>query len=387
MARFYRTAAFAALIDCAGPQRRDVCATDPRDEHCFKRRGKRHQRCAAPRRRRERCTARLLAELWPHAGRDALQPAEADRYDTNAKRLGLAWSYVVGAGGGNQEGTPLMWNNTLYGITTWSVVYALDARTGKELWRWDPEVNQTAVRPEDLLRHRESRHRALQRHDHRAGHRRTPVRAGRDDGQAGVGNARGVSAGSVHVDHGAAHRRRQGDHRRVRRRQAHARHSSRVDAQTGHLAWRFYTVPGDPSKPSENEAMRAAAQDLGRRLLQQRRRRRGVGRLRLRSRRQSGLRRHGQRRAVGAEIPRRAERGQSVHLLDPGGRSDHRPAQVALPDRAERQLGFRQRAAVDAAGSEHQRTHAQGDHAGVEERLLLCAGSRHRRVHLRRIRS
>src|SRR4029453_1482925 len=66
---------------------------------------------------------------------------------TNAKRLGLAWSYVLGAGGGNQEGTPLMWNNTLYGITTWSVVFALDARTGKELWRWDPEVNQPVTRP------------------------------------------------------------------------------------------------------------------------------------------------------------------------------------------------------------------------------------------------
>src|SRR5262245_43590637 len=66
---------------------------------------------------------------------------------TNAKRLGLAWSYVMGAGGGNQEGTPLMWNNTLYGITSWSVVFALDARTGAELWRWDPEVNQTTVRP------------------------------------------------------------------------------------------------------------------------------------------------------------------------------------------------------------------------------------------------
>src|SRR5262245_12686110 len=51
--------------------------------------------------------------------------------DSNAKRLGLEWSYVVGAGGGNQEGTPLVWNNTLYGITTWSVVYALDAQTGK----------------------------------------------------------------------------------------------------------------------------------------------------------------------------------------------------------------------------------------------------------------
>ena len=27
------------------------------------------------------------------------------------------------------------------------MVYAVDARTGKEKWRWDPEVNQTAVRP------------------------------------------------------------------------------------------------------------------------------------------------------------------------------------------------------------------------------------------------
>src|SRR5215468_3594633 len=66
---------------------------------------------------------------------------------SNATRLGLAWFYAMGAGGGNQEGTPLMWNGTLYGITTWSVVFALDARTGKELWRWDPEVNQTTVRP------------------------------------------------------------------------------------------------------------------------------------------------------------------------------------------------------------------------------------------------
>ena len=27
-----------------------------------------------------------------------------------------------------------------------------------------------------------------------------------------------------------------------------------VDAQTGRLAWRFYTVPGDPSLPVENDA-------------------------------------------------------------------------------------------------------------------------------------
>jgi len=65
----------------------------------------------------------------------------------NVSRLGLAWSYDVGAGGGTQEATPLFWNGTLYGITNWSIVFAVDARTGKERWRWDPEVNQAAVRP------------------------------------------------------------------------------------------------------------------------------------------------------------------------------------------------------------------------------------------------
>jgi glucose dehydrogenase len=66
---------------------------------------------------------------------------------TNVSRLGLAWSYDLGIGGGNQEATPLVWNGTLFGITNWSVVFAVDARTGKERWRWDPEVNQSAVFP------------------------------------------------------------------------------------------------------------------------------------------------------------------------------------------------------------------------------------------------
>jgi PQQ-dependent dehydrogenase (methanol/ethanol family) len=35
------------------------------------------------------------------------------------------------------------------------------------------------------------------------------------------------------------------------------------DAATGQRSWRFYTVPGDPSQPYENEAMRAAAKTWG----------------------------------------------------------------------------------------------------------------------------
>jgi glucose dehydrogenase len=66
---------------------------------------------------------------------------------TNVKRLGLAWTYEIGPGGGNQEGTPLMANGVIYGITNWSVTYAVDARTGKELWRYDPKVDRPATQP------------------------------------------------------------------------------------------------------------------------------------------------------------------------------------------------------------------------------------------------
>jgi glucose dehydrogenase len=61
----------------------------------------------------------------------------------------LAWRgrTRLGSGGGGQEATPLVWNNTIYGITNWSVVFAVDARTGKEKWRWDPWVNKTRCGP------------------------------------------------------------------------------------------------------------------------------------------------------------------------------------------------------------------------------------------------
>ena len=55
--------------------------------------------------------------------------------------------------GGNQEGTPLVWNNTIYGITNWSVVFAAgrshrEANCGVGI----PEVNQVAVQSEAVLR-------------------------------------------------------------------------------------------------------------------------------------------------------------------------------------------------------------------------------------------
>src|SRR4029453_15070397 len=56
---------------------------------------------------------------------------------TNVGRLGLAWSYELGTGGGQQSATPLVVDGVIYGETNWSIAFAVDARTGRELWRYD----------------------------------------------------------------------------------------------------------------------------------------------------------------------------------------------------------------------------------------------------------
>src|SRR5215471_7522533 len=183
--------------------------------------------------------------------------------DTNAKRLGLAWSYVVGAGGGNQEGTPLVWNNTLYGITTWSVVYALDGKTGKELWRWDPEINQAAVRPKIccgivnrglaiyngmiIAAINDGRLQAL---DAKTGKPVWESRMAYPQDLYTLTMAPRIAGGKVIVGASGGDKPTRG-------------FFAAFDAMTGQQAWKFYTVPGNPELPAENEAMKAALKTWG----------------------------------------------------------------------------------------------------------------------------
>jgi quinohemoprotein ethanol dehydrogenase len=183
--------------------------------------------------------------------------------DTNAKRLGLAWSYVLGAGGGNQEGTPLVWNNTLYGITTWSVVYALDAKTGKELWRWDPEVNQAAVRPKIccgivnrglaiyngmiIAAINDGRLQAL---DALTGKPVWEARVAYPQDLYTLTMAPRIAGDKVIIGASGGDKPTRG-------------FFAAFDAKTGHLAWKFYTVPGNPELPPENDAMKSALKTWG----------------------------------------------------------------------------------------------------------------------------
>jgi len=179
---------------------------------------------------------------------------------SNVSRLGLAWSLELGRGGGNQEGTPLYSNGTLYTITNWSVVIAIDARTGKEKWRWDPEVNQDKTRPMICCG---VVNRGVALYDNLV---IAPIIDGRlialntetgkpvwesrisysHDGYT-VTMAPRIAKGKVII--GVA-----GSELPIRG------FFDAYDAKTGVRAWRFYTVPGDPSKPFENPALKKAAE-------------------------------------------------------------------------------------------------------------------------------
>jgi quinohemoprotein ethanol dehydrogenase len=57
----------------------------------------------------------------------------------NVKQLGFAWQYDLGNPMRGQEATPIVIDGVMYTSGTWGYVYAVDAATGKELWRYDPK--------------------------------------------------------------------------------------------------------------------------------------------------------------------------------------------------------------------------------------------------------
>jgi quinohemoprotein ethanol dehydrogenase len=170
---------------------------------------------------------------------------------TNVGKLGLAWSFdIPNVGAGNrQEATHLVANGVLYSITPWSVVYAVDARTGKELWHTDPEANRGAStccgvvnRGIALYEDKviapvvDGRIRAL---DMKTGKLLWETRVTPTNYPYTITMApRVIKGGRVII--GAS-----GGEYAVRGLFA------AYDAESGKELWKFYTVPGDPSKPFE----------------------------------------------------------------------------------------------------------------------------------------
>ncbi|MEO8097559.1 MAG: PQQ-binding-like beta-propeller repeat protein [Acidobacteriota bacterium] len=176
--------------------------------------------------------------------------------NTNVSRLGMAWTMDIPAASGNgttrHEGTALISNGVLYSIGPWSVVYAVDARTGKEIWHQNPDVNQ-AVWQSRICCGVVNRGIALYE-----GNVIAPVVDGRlraYDAQTGrvVWDTR-VSPENMPYTITMAPRVIKGG--KVIIGVSGGEYGVRgffdaYDAKTGVRAWRYYTVPGDPSKPFE----------------------------------------------------------------------------------------------------------------------------------------
>ena len=81
--------------------------------------------------------------------------------EESVAKLGLAWSRELGSTRG-LEATPLVKDGIIYATGNWSVVYAIDAKSGDIRWTYDPKVPR-ARRVVHLLRRRESRRGSLSR--------------------------------------------------------------------------------------------------------------------------------------------------------------------------------------------------------------------------------
>jgi quinohemoprotein ethanol dehydrogenase len=207
-----------------------------------------------------RANARTTRD-WPSYGLDYAETRFSRLGQINAdnvRALGLVWSYNLESTRG-VEATPLVVDGIMYVTASWSVVHAIDVRTGKRLWVYDPKVPREAGYKGccDVVNRGVALHRGK-------------VYVGTYDGRLvaldavsgsvvwekdtivdrarpyTITGAPRVFKGKVIIGNGGAEYGVRG-------------YITAYDAETGAQRWRWFTVPGDPAKPFEDESMARAA--------------------------------------------------------------------------------------------------------------------------------
>lgn len=176
----------------------------------------------------------------------------------NVQQLGFAWEYDLHTERG-LEATPVVVDGVMFASSTWSKVYALDARTGRELWSFDPQVpgewarnaccdvvnrgvavwqGKVYVGTLDgrLIALDANTGKPLWSQDTFIDHSRSYTITG----------APRVAGGTVVIGNGGGEMGVRG-------------YITAYDAESGAMAWRFFTVPGDPKLPFEHPELEAAA--------------------------------------------------------------------------------------------------------------------------------
>ena len=174
-------------------------------------------------------------------------------------KLELAWSFDMDSTRA-LESTPIVDDGIMFLTSEWSIIYAIDAKTGNEVWYYDPEVPKDWGRKAccDVVNrgvavwkgyvYSATLDGRLLKLDARSGELiweiDTLIDRNRDYTITGAPR---IANDLIFIGNGGAEYGVRG-------------YVSAFDVNSGDLVWRFYTVPGDPSLPFEHPEMEMAAE-------------------------------------------------------------------------------------------------------------------------------
>ncbi len=201
-------------------------------------------------------------EGWPTIGgsyrEDFYSPLKKISAE-NVDRLGLSWYADLDTDRG-QEANPIIVDGVIYVSTAWSKVYAFDAKTGDQVWRFDPQVpgekgfdaccdvgnrGVAAARGKIFVGALDGRLIAL---DARTGAVVWTAKTFDPETPYTITGAPRIVKDRVIIGNGGAEYGVRG-------------YVTAYDIETGEKAWRFYTVPGDPAAGPDGEASDAVMKE------------------------------------------------------------------------------------------------------------------------------
>ena len=211
-------------------------------------------------------TKRILAANdapgdWLAYGRDYGEQRFSPLTQVNKQTIGdleLAWSFDMYTNRG-LEASPIIVDGIMYMTGSWSVVFAVDAKTGEEIWSYDPEVPGDWARKAccDVVNRGVAVYEGavylatldgyLVSLNAETGEVIWRINTIIDRTRAyTITGAPRVANGRVFIGNGGGEYGVRG-------------YVSAFDTKSGELDWRFFTVPGDPSKPFEHPELELAA--------------------------------------------------------------------------------------------------------------------------------
>ncbi|KRB82332.1 hypothetical protein ASE00_09650 [Sphingomonas sp. Root710] len=178
---------------------------------------------------------------------------------TNVSQLGLAWSLDLPEERTALAGSPLAVDGRLYFSGAMGIVYAVDAVSGRLLWQYDPQTNAGAPREARLVYSnnrgvawwkgkiyvalKDGRMVAI---DAKSGKPVWISRFLREGDRSTSSGAPRIFNGKVIIGNSGAEYGARG-------------YVTTLDAETGKILWRFFTVPGNPAVDSDETTRMAAA--------------------------------------------------------------------------------------------------------------------------------